>query len=96
MNRRAIEHKYKNIGLATKHVIDEPGKVYEAHRHGKVFLYSLKGLVKIKLDSKDWRTISPDQELIINRNQLHEAVVGPDGWEYIFAWDPQEAKKYGN
>jgi quercetin dioxygenase-like cupin family protein len=94
-NRNDIERKYQWMGLKTKHVVDPPGEVYEPHHHGKVYLYSLGGSLKIRLEQGEWRSIKPGQELIIERHQLHEAVVGPDGWEYIFAWDPKEAEEYG-
>jgi quercetin dioxygenase-like cupin family protein len=95
MQRKVIEQKYRDMGLEYKHVSDEPGKVYKPHRHGQAYLYSLSGSIKLKLDDGDWQSIEPGREVIIKRHQLHEAVVGPDGWEYIFAWHPEEAKEYG-
>ena len=79
----------------TRHVLDKPGELYKPHQHGKVTIYSISGSAKVKLDKNHWQEINPGQEIVIKRGQLHEAVAGPDGWEYIFAWDPEEGRKYG-
>ena len=95
MDIKRITKKYENKGLRTKYIQDKPGKIYKPHSHGKVKLYSIAGSVKIRRDNKEWQTINPGEEIIIKRHQVHEAIVGANGWEYIFAWDENEAKKYG-
>lgn len=95
MGLQAIEDNYKSQDLVVFHQSDKPGFVYQPHRHGEVRLYTIKGSSKIKLDGKDWHDIEPGREFIIHDNQLHEAVVGPEGWEYIFASTPEEAKNQG-
>ena len=95
MDIQAAEDKYKSMGLVALRQSDKPGLVYEAHRHAEVHLYTIKGSAKIKLEDQDWQNLEPGQEFIIGDNQLHEAVVGPEGWEYIFASSPEEAKRQG-
>ncbi len=95
MDLQAVENNYKSLGLVALRQSDKPGFVYEPHRHGEVRLYTVKGSASIKLDDGDWRTTSPGQEIIIHDGQLHEAVAGPEGWEYIFASSPEEAKRQG-
>jgi quercetin dioxygenase-like cupin family protein len=77
--------KYKDLGLNFSYELDKAGKIYSPHVHQKVYLYCLKGSVKIKLDKKEWYELQPGQELIIDKGQLHEAIVGSEGWEYIHA-----------
>jgi quercetin dioxygenase-like cupin family protein len=93
MTREEIEKKYQDKGLVTRYIIDKPGEVYEPHRHGEVWLYTLKGSAKIKLDDKQWITVAPLQEVTIDTNQLHEAIVGNEGWEYVFAASAEEIKR---
>jgi quercetin dioxygenase-like cupin family protein len=95
MTRQEVEAKYHAMGLVTRHVADEPGVIYEPHRHGGVYLFTLKGSVDMKLDDKAWRTLAPGQETRVEDGQLHEAVAGPEGWEYIFASTAEEVKRQG-
>jgi quercetin dioxygenase-like cupin family protein len=95
MDLQKIEDDYKSQGLTVVRQTDKPGFVYEPHRHGAVRLYTIKGSAKVKLDDQDWQDIEPGQEVIINDGQLHEAVAGPEGWEYIFASSPEEAERQG-
>lgn len=87
--------KYKQLGLEVRHIIDEPGEVYSPHRHGGVYLFTLRGSAKIKLDDKTWFSTEVGGEVHIRDNQLHEATVGSDGWEYLFATTPEEMKRLG-
>jgi quercetin dioxygenase-like cupin family protein len=77
-----VESKYNKMGLTTKYVKDKPGLVYKPHSHGAVRLYSLGGSIKIRKDNGRWQNIKVGQEVRIKRGQLHEAVEGPEGWEY--------------
>ncbi len=89
-----LEKAYKDRGLAVKHVSDEAGKVHEPDRDIKMHFLTLSGSVEVKIDDElpmKWR---PFQELIVSSGQLHEAKVGKNGWEYIVAWDEEEAKQY--
>lgn len=86
MDARQAKQKYKKLGLKTINASDEPNKKYESHAHHATWLYCLKGSLKVKLDDKAWKTIKPDDEVVIKEGQLHQAIVGPDGWEYIFAY----------
>jgi quercetin dioxygenase-like cupin family protein len=95
MNKKSVIAKYRKEGLIAKHIVDKPGTLYPPHRHGEVRLCSLSGAVKIKLGTGQWQDLKPGQELVINRNQVHEAVVGAEGWEYIFAYGLEEAEKFG-
>lgn len=89
----ALDH-YRQQGLVAKHVTDEPGKVYEPHVHERTILFTLAGSVKLKLGNADWQTLTPGQERVIESRQQHQAEVGPKGWEYVAAWDAEEARQF--
>jgi quercetin dioxygenase-like cupin family protein len=95
LSKQDIEHKYQALGLETRCLVDKPGLVYEPHRHAAVYLYTLKGSAKLKLDNKKWQQVKPGQEIVIHDDQLHEAIVGAGGWEYVFATSPKEMKRQG-
>lgn len=91
MDKNEIERCYKEAGLTTEYVIDDPGKVYKPHRHEKTYLSTIGGSVTIKTERIDsWEIIRPGEDFIIGTNEYHEAVVGDNGWEYVAAWDPKE------
>ena len=85
-SREELEAKYMLAGYEAVYSIDEPDKVYEPHSHHMVRLFSLNGSVKIKLDGGEWQEVQPGEEVVIEEGQVHEAVIGPDGWEYIYAY----------
>lgn len=95
MDAKEAQAKYKQLGLEIRRRIDEPGRVYPPHRHEGVFLLTLKGSAKIKLDDSEWQITKPGDKVRINDDQLHEAVSGPNGWEYLFAASPEEMKRQG-
>jgi mannose-6-phosphate isomerase-like protein (cupin superfamily) len=89
-----VERAYQQRDLVTEHGTDEPGKLYEPHRHEKTYLYTITGSIDIRLDDQSSQTAKPHQELVVGGNQLHEAIVGSEGWEYVAAWSGEEAKNY--
>lgn len=95
MNSDDATAKYKRLGLEVRHITDKPGELYTPHRHGGVYLFTLQGSAKIKLDDGRWHSTEPGEEIHIQDNQLHEAVVGSEGWEYLFATTPEEMKRQG-
>ena len=90
-----IEAKYRDMGLETRLIEDPAGEVYEPHRHGGVFLFTLGGSARVKLDDAEWQDVVPGTETQIADNQLHEVVAGPEGWVYIFATTSDEMKNQG-
>lgn len=94
MNQEQIENRYRERGLEVEHGRDEPGKVYEPHTHEQTFAYTLGGSIKVRIDNQEWRELRAGQEVEIGSNQLHEGVVGHEGWEYVVAWNAEEAKQY--
>jgi quercetin dioxygenase-like cupin family protein len=94
MNREEVEKNYKSKGLDVEYGKDDPGTKYKPHRHEQTFLYTLSGSLKIKLEDDNWVEVRPYQEFIVDAGKLHEAVVGENGWEYVAAWNEEEAKKY--
>lgn len=92
--RDEAEYTYQAKGLETRYIIYKPYKIYKPHAHASVYLFSVKGTAKIKLADK-WLNVSPGQEIKIESGQVHEAVVGQDGWEYIFATTSEEMKRQG-
>jgi quercetin dioxygenase-like cupin family protein len=89
-----VEGAYQQRGLATEHGTDEAGKRYEPHRHEETHLYTVSGSIDVTLDTQPPITVKPHEELVVGGNQLHEATVGSEGWEYVAAWDEEEARKY--
>jgi quercetin dioxygenase-like cupin family protein len=76
--------------------MDKAGTVYKPHRHEKTYLYTLGGSLKIRVENNDWIELKPHQEFIIDDGELHEAIVGENGWEYVAAWDKEMTTEYGN
>lgn len=95
MDRAEAEAKYRGIGLVTRYIEDSPLEVYEPHEHEGVYLFTLDGSAKLRLDNGEWQAIEAGQETRIGDNQRHEAVVGKDGWKYIFAASAQEMERQG-
>ena len=93
---QAAQKRYESMGLKTELIKDAPGRIYPQHKHHTTYLFTLAGQVVVILDSKERHTLHPGDELVIKTDQLHEAVVGKDGWEYLAAWDPTEAEKYSD
>jgi mannose-6-phosphate isomerase-like protein (cupin superfamily) len=94
-SKEEIEQHYREQGLETRYVTDKPGTIYEPHQHGRVYLFTLKGSAKIKLGHGSWHSVEQGQEIVIEKGQLHEAVVGKNPWEYIFAATSEEMQKQG-
>jgi quercetin dioxygenase-like cupin family protein len=72
----------------------EQGKVYPPHSHGWSNLLTLSGSIKFKIDGGEWIEQSAGDSIIIQSGQLHEAVVGPDGWQVISAWRSSEEDSF--
>lgn len=89
-----VGEAYSEKGLEFRHHIAEAGKVFEPDRDVSMHFLTISGSIQVKLDNKSPRTFKPFQELIVDSGQLHEGKVGQDGWEYLVAWDEDEAKKY--
>lgn len=73
---------------------DEPGKVYKKHRHEATWLITLKGSIRLIIGDNEPKKYGAGDVVQVPANTDHEAVVGPDGWEYIAVWDENEAKNY--
>lgn len=95
MQRKDVETKYAKLGLEVRQIVDGPGEIYEPHRHEGVFIFTLIGSAKIKLDDGEWQLVQQGDEVHIKNNQLHEIISGPSGWEYLFAASPEEIKRQG-
>lgn len=73
---------------------DEPGRIYKKHRHEATLLVTLKGSIRISVAGAEFKDCGPGDFLQVPANTDHEAIVGPNGWEYIAVWDEEEAKLY--
>lgn len=82
--------RYERMQLKTEQGTDAPRRRYEPHSHGRTRLMTISGSLDIKLSGGDWQQLLPGQEMVVSAGQLHEAVAGPEGWEYVAAWDPAE------
>jgi hypothetical protein len=74
---------------------DKPGDAEPMHRHGAAHIYIISGSAEIKLEGEDSRVAGVGDEIIISEQQGHAVTVGPDGWQYLFACDPQEEAAQG-
>jgi hypothetical protein len=94
-DQEEIERQYHEMGLETRHQVDKPGTTYQPHRHEGVRLFTITGSAMVRLDNEPWQPVGPGQELVIGNDQLHEAKVADEPWEYIFAATPEEMKRQG-
>jgi len=93
-SREQTEARYQKRGLCVEYVSDPPGKLYPAHEHHETRIYTLAGWAGIQLEGGTWRTVEAGEEVVIPKDVMHQAEVGQDGWEYVAAWDPQQAVMY--
>src|SRR5581483_5152828 len=91
-----VEEAYRQRGLEVESGFDKPGTIYEPHKHEKTYLYTVSGSISIKLDGGEAQDVQPHQEFIVGGNQLHEAVVGEQGWRYVAAYSADEAAQYAH
>ena len=84
------EKEFADQGLLFEYGSDKPGLVYTPHRHGWTKLITLGGSLRIRLDDKSWQELKAGDVIEIDSDQLHEAIVGPDGWKWLSAWKPEE------
>lgn len=92
---RLVKEAYQRQGLETEHVTDKPGTVYDPHSHEQTRLYTLAGTLDIIVgNDQSAQTLKPFQEFVVGADEQHEGRVGADGWEYVAAWDSEEAKRY--
>ena len=95
MKRVEAEDHYRSQGLAVEYGFDKPGKEYTPHQHERTTLRTLGGSAMVRVnDNHWWQRLLPDTEFVIESGQLHEAIVGAEGWEVVAAWDPKEAENY--
>jgi hypothetical protein len=90
-----VEWRYRGNGLETIRITDQPGTVYEPHRHEGVRLFTLGGSAMIKLEDNPWQSVEAGEELYIQDDELHEVRVGEQGWEYIFGASAEEMERQG-
>jgi len=88
---------FRNQGLEVERGFDEPGTVYDRHYHERTVLYTVSGDLVLTLCNTEPPTVvdlKPGVEFVIDSKVEHSAVVDNDGWGYVAAWDPEEAKVY--
>lgn len=62
---------------------DPPGRLYPPHRHGHhESLWCVRGAITFHVGGQDYR-LDPGDRLMLPRNTLHGATVGPDGATYL-------------
>jgi quercetin dioxygenase-like cupin family protein len=81
---------YRNMGLVVEWHSDEPGVAYEPNAHERTILYTLDGSAKLEREGRKAERLLPGVQVTIETGQVHSAVVGPDGWEFVAAFDPTE------
>lgn len=90
MNPQEYEQQFKEQGLLYEYGEDAPGFIYTPHRHGWTKLVTVAGGFKMRLDNGEWFEQKTGDVCEVQSGQLHEAVVGPDGWKWLAAWKPEE------
>lgn len=81
----AVTLRYQSMGLKAEIIEDEEGKTWGPHTHEETYVFILYGTLKIKLDNEQWITLKPNDELVIENEQLHETIALKDGCKYIVA-----------
>jgi hypothetical protein len=84
------QQEFESHGWLYEFGEDEPNKRYSPHRHGWTRLVTLAGSVMVKKESNDWIKLCKGSICDIQSGQLHEAVVGSDGWYWLAAWKLEE------
>lgn len=87
------EIRFHEAGLLYETGVDKPGYVYAPHRHGWVTVVTLGGSIRLTVDNTTHELKAGDI-CEIQSNQLHEGVVGPDGWQWLAAWKPDEDSSF--
>ncbi len=87
---RLISH-YESLGLSVETGFDQPGTVYDSHGHERTILYTLDGSLVLKREGRSTSRLLPGVQAVVETGQIHSAVVGENGWEYIAASDASEA-----
>jgi hypothetical protein len=90
--RQQAESRYLEMGFTPVYTIDAPDKVYEPHAHHEVYLFGLAGFARIRVGEEQIEMIR-GVEVHIPEGVEHEATVGPEGAEYIFA-HPKDIKPF--
>ena len=67
---------------------EEAGTIHPPHCHETTHLFTLRGGMRIRVDEGKWVEQGPGDLFVVEDGQLHEAVVGIDGWEYFAAVKP--------
>ena len=87
---KRFEQEFRAAGLEYEYGEDEPGRVYELHRHGWTKLVTLGGSIRLRT-SAGWQELREGDVCEIQSGEAHEAVAGGQGWKWLAAWKPEEA-----
>ena len=93
VDTKAYEQAFNAAGLDFEYGEDAPGKVYTPHVHGWTKLVTLAGSIHLRT-AAGWQDQHEGDECEVMSGELHEAVVGPDGWKWLAAWKPEEADTF--
>jgi hypothetical protein len=88
------EQEFTNQGLIFEYGEDGPNKIYTPHRHGWTKLVTRAGSITMKLEGGEPFEQRAGDVCEVGSGQLHEAVVGPDGWKWLAAWKPEEGDTF--
>jgi uncharacterized protein YjlB len=81
--RHLIEESLLEQGYDPFAWVDEPGKQYETHSHThEECIWILRGSIRFVVGAQKF-DLGPGDRLMLPRAMQHEAVVGPDGCEYL-------------
>lgn len=84
--RVRAEARFKRMGLVAEYAEDEAYKSYEAHSHHEVWLFGLGGSSVITIDRVNRIAMTRGVQVHIAEGIEHEAIVGRDGAQYLFAY----------
>ena len=91
INARLAEEEFRRQGLAVEKGRDEPDTHYPPHAHEQTRLYTVAGSLALTVEDEEPVTLEPGSTYTIPTGVNHEAVVGPNGWKYVAAWNAAEA-----
>jgi len=91
----------KTKGWDVEFVKDPAGEVYSPHKHEETKLHTISGDVQIRVSDSDsimgdWQSVPVGQTFTVLEGQIHEAIVGDEGWSYWAASDPEAAKSWNH
>jgi len=90
---KQYQREFQAAGLDFEYGEDVPGKIYTPHTHGWTKLITLDGSIRLRT-SQGWVEQYAGDVCEVRSGELHEGIVGANGWKWLAAWKPEEADTF--